>query len=135
MARRRIRVDDEDDCPCTSGAAFGECCGSVLLGRSAATAEALMRSRFTAFSIGDTAYLLRSWHPETRPATLALDLDQRWTRLDIVAADAGGALDATGVVAFVAHYDTPRGPGSLAERSRFSRVGGAWVYVDGDIGT
>ena len=92
-----------------------------------------MRSRFTAFAVGDSSHLLRSWHPDTRPTAVGIDPDQRWTRLEILETEAGRALDATGVVTFVAHYETPTGPGSLHERSRFSRVDGAWVYVDGDV--
>ena len=50
-------------CPCGSGRAFGACCGPALSGeRPAPTAEALMRSRYTAFTLRDTAYLLASWH-------------------------------------------------------------------------
>jgi SEC-C motif-containing protein len=90
-----------------------------------------MRSRFTAFSVGDTAHLLRSWHPDTRPPSISIDTDQRWSRLEVIETDAGRALDATGTVEFIAHYETPAGPGSLHERSRFSRVDGAWVYVAG----
>lgn len=53
------------------------------------TAEALMRSRFSAFAVGDEAYLLHSWHPGTRPARVRFVPGQRWTRLEVLAASGG----------------------------------------------
>ncbi|NQE70036.1 YchJ family protein [Nocardia gamkensis] len=119
-------------CPCGRGEAFDDCCGPVLRGeRPAATAEALMRSRYTAFAVGDVAYLLRSWHPRTRPADLTLDPAQRWLFLDVTRTDRGGLFDDTGTVEFVAHYRDEDGRGTLHETSRFARSDGAWVYLDG----
>ncbi len=89
-----------------------------------------MRSRFTAFAVGDTGYLLSTWHPDTRPAVLDLDPDQHWYRLDIVRTERGGPLDDQGVVAFVAHYRSGRERGRLAETSRFVRVDRQWLYVE-----
>ncbi|PKN22360.1 MAG: hypothetical protein CVU68_04410, partial [Deltaproteobacteria bacterium HGW-Deltaproteobacteria-3] len=60
-------------CPCGNGLKFAECCGPFLEGsRPAPTAEALMRSRYTAFAVQDVPYILRSWHRSTRPASLDL---------------------------------------------------------------
>lgn len=91
-----------------------------------------MRSRFSAFAIGDTGYLLRSWHRSTRPRTIELDNQRVWTRLTILKAR-GGQTDQFGEVEFVAQYLTPDGRGRLHELSRFERVQGRWVYVDGQI--
>ena len=88
-----------------------------------------MRSRYSAFVTGDVAYLLRTWHPRTRPERLELDPGMRWTGLEILGSAGGSAFHSAGTVTFRASY---RG-GSLHERSRFERVGGAWVYVDGDF--
>ncbi len=88
-----------------------------------------MRSRYCAFVKGDAGYLLRTWHPRTRPERLDLDPRLRWTGLEILDAGSGSAFHTTGTVTFRASY---RG-GSLHERSRFERVDGAWVYVDGDF--
>jgi SEC-C motif-containing protein len=90
-----------------------------------------MRSRYSAFATGDAGYLLHSWHPDTRPATLALDPAQRWERLEIVGATGGGLLHAAGTVEFRAHYRHSTHTGVLHERSRFTRMDGRWVYVDG----
>lgn len=96
-----------------------------------------MRSRYSAFAIGgpDLArYLLATWHPSTRPATLELDQSTQWRRLDGVRTTAGGPFDADGTVDFVAHYRDDGGRGVLREHSRFVREDGAWLYVDGDVG-
>ncbi len=97
-----------------------------------------MRSRFSAFAIGDRSYLLRSWHPSTRPETLELDPAIVWRRLQIVDTVAGGAGDDTGVVGFRASFRGPDGGAVLHERSRFARdpgpgrAAGEWRYLDGD---
>ncbi|MFC9680984.1 YchJ family protein [Streptomyces sp. NPDC056948] len=118
-------------CTCGRPGTYGDCCGRYLpMGAAAApTAEALMRSRYSAFVMGDAGYLLRTWHPRTRPGRLELDAEMRWTGLEILDTSDGSAFHTTGTVTFRASY---RG-GSLHERSRFERVDGAWVYVDGDI--
>lgn len=92
-----------------------------------------MRSRYSAFAVGDAAYLLTSWHPASRPRELTLDDAVAWRRLQIVDTEAGGRDDDHGVVEFRAQYVTGGGRRILHERSRFERVDGAWVYVDGDL--
>ncbi len=122
-------------CPCGSGLPYDECCGPLHAGVTAApTAERLMRSRFSAFAMGDTEYLLRTWHPTTRPETVETDDSVRWYRLDIDERSAGGPFDTEGFVTFTAWYRSPDGPGALHERSRFRREDGAWLYLDGVIG-
>lgn len=117
-------------CPCGLPEPYEKCCGRFHSGAAAApTAEALMRSRYCAFVRGDAAYLLRTWHPRTRPARLDLDPGVRWTGLEILGTTGGTAFHTTGTVTFRASY---RG-GALQEHSRFERVDGAWVYVDGDF--
>ncbi|WP_042723993.1 YchJ family protein [Curtobacterium sp. B18] len=102
-------------------------------GAAAPTAERLMRSRFSAFALGLPAYLLETWHPSTRPATLELDPAQRWTRLDILSTRAGGPFDASGTVAFRAWWRTDDERGTLEETSDFVREHGRWSYVDGTV--
>lgn len=120
-------------CPCLSGEVFGACCQRFLSGSvQAPTAVQLMRSRYTAFVVGDAEYLLATWHPSTRPATLEIDGSQRWYRLDIVRVDRGGPLDTRGVVEFVARYRAHGERGELHETSRFAREERRWYYVDGD---
>lgn len=141
-------ITDDARCPCLSGDAYGACCGryhaglrpapdGTAPGPYAPTAEALMRSRYAAFAVGDAGYLRATWHPSTRPTDLDLDDDVVWRRLDVLRTEAGGPFDTTGVVEFVAHHRsradrTDRG--RLHEVSRFVREGDRWYYVDGTVG-
>lgn len=130
--RRQNRPAEASACPCGAGETFGECCGPLLDGAPAPTAEALMRSRYTAFVLRDAPYLAATWHPSTRPADLALDDDTRWRRLEIVRTDAGGP--TRGTVEFRAHWDDPSGTrGILHEVSRFVFQRGRWLYLDGEV--
>ncbi|TJZ78480.1 hypothetical protein FCG67_10600 [Rhodococcus oryzae] len=118
-------------CPCLSGETYERCCGRFHSGAAEApTAEQLMRSRYSAFAVGDADYLRRTWHPSTRPARLTLDPDQRWTRLDILGHTGGGLLDTEGTVEFEAHYVHSGQRDSLREHSRFVREDGRWLYLD-----
>lgn len=92
-----------------------------------------MRSRFTAFALGDADHLRATWHPGTRPADLELDPLQRWTALEIVSTEAGGGGDTRGVVEFTAHWRHGGQRGTVHERSRFVRQSGRWWYVDGEV--
>ncbi|MCC5856382.1 MAG: Zn-binding protein [Idiomarina sp.] len=127
-------------CPCGLDATFSECCGRFHAGaRSgdavAETPEQLMRSRYSAFVMGDEAYLRFTWHPDTCP-DVDLSEGPDWERLEVLASDMQG--DA-GFVHFRAYYwmthEGQRQLGVLEERSVFTRIEGHWLYVTGDIGT
>lgn len=90
-----------------------------------------MRSRYSAFAVGNAAYLLATWHPDHRPDQLDLDPELEWRRLDILSTSGGGPLDATGTVEFTAHYRQDGKRGSQHELSRFVREDGQWLYLDG----
>ena len=119
-------------CPCGTGLPYAECCGPLHDGTTTAgTAEQLMRSRYSAFALGDPAYLLATWHTSTRPRTLELDPAVRWTGLDVLATTGGTLLAAEGTVEFRAHHLAGGSAGDQHERSRFVREDGAWRYLDG----
>lgn len=88
-----------------------------------------MRSRYSAFAVRDAAYLLRSWHPDTRPPGIPFDPALRWIRLDILDTSGGNLLDTEGAVEFDAHHLQGDRRGVLHERSVFIRVDRRWVYV------
>ena len=88
-----------------------------------------MRSRYTAFAVGDARYLRRTWHAASRPADLDLDPTVRWTGLDVIEVRGGGPFDAAGTVEFRAHHRTDGVPGAQHEVSRFVRHDGRWLYV------
>ncbi len=90
-----------------------------------------MRSRFTAFALGDEEHLLATWHPRTRPAACPPDPATRWLYLTVDDVVDGSPLHRSGVVEFTAVYRDDDGRGELHERSTFERVDGRWFYVDG----
>jgi SEC-C motif-containing protein len=121
-------------CPCGSGKEFPACCGCYLVGaKFAPTAEALMRSRYTAYTLLREDYLLQTWHPSTRPAALnlAADTATKWLGLEIKRHEQQDAEHA--LVEFVARYKILGRAHRLHEVSRFVREHGLWLYVDGDM--
>ena len=90
-----------------------------------------MRARYSAFARRNADFLLTSWAPETRPASLELSPFQEWTGLTVGAAEALGPDAAR--VRFVARYREGGRAGVLRETSRFRREGGRWFYVDGAV--
>ncbi|KPK40273.1 MAG: preprotein translocase subunit SecA [Gammaproteobacteria bacterium SG8_47] len=127
---------ESQHCPCGSGKAFAECCEPYLTGRQIApTAEALMRSRYTAYALGDQDYILRTWHPSTRPADLseAVGASVKWLGLRIVSRTGGTAGESEGWVEFVARCKSGGRATRMHERSRFLFADGQWLYVDGEF--
>ena len=121
-----------DTCPCDPNRSYATCCGPLHAGAPAADAEALMRSRFSAYVLEDADYLRTSWHPSTRPASLAFEGPVKWLRLKVLAHRRIDDVHAE--VDFVARFIERGRHGELRERSRFVREGGRWFYVDGDVG-
>ncbi|QPL05723.1 SEC-C domain-containing protein [Actinomyces respiraculi] len=129
-----------DPCPCGSGRTFADCCESVLDGEAAPTAEALMRSRYTAFAVGDEDHIFRTWHPRTRPEGPYCHPGTRWLGLTVHECVGGSPLAADGeeaVVEFTARFEAVDGRGgtafdALRERSTFVKRAGRWLYVDGE---
>ena len=138
MAKPKRKAAVEARCPCGSGLALSDCCGAFLSGGSAhfgaPTPEALMRSRYTAYALGDDAYVLGTWAPETRPETLYAPGDARpkWLKLKVLSS--AEALDGrTGEVLFEATGRTAAGAFRMKEHSLFRREeGGRWLYVSGE---
>lgn len=126
-------------CPCESGKPFNFCCGPAINGsRPAKSAEALMRSRYTAFFVGAVDYLIDTTAAETRredDRELLVEQSQitNWTQLTILESQAGQPDDTEGQVRFEAHFESPDGNGILKETSRFRQEQGRWYYVDGDL--
>ena len=121
-----------DACPCGSGERYALCCGPLHGGRAARTAEQLMRSRYSAYVHRLEAYLLSTWHPSTRPASIDFEHDQtRWLGLTIRSREAGGPANLHGWISFRARYRLDNRTYRLKERSEFVRQDGLWVYLDG----
>lgn len=111
------------DCPCASGLRYADCCGRLHAGLAeAATAEQLMRSRYSAFAVGDTDYLADTWHPSTRPASVEPGEGLTWIGLQVVDF-------SDDQVEFVARFRGPAGRGFVRERSQFVQHDGRWLYL------
>lgn len=115
-------------CPCQSGDSYSECCQPLHAGAPASSPEALMRSRFSAFALGNADYVKNSWHRSTRPANLSLDEGERWMGLTVIEATQNGD---QGSVHFKAVSRDSEGFSVLEETSRFVQENGYWFYVDG----
>jgi SEC-C motif-containing protein len=121
-------------CPCGSGEPLGRCCLALHRGeRQAVTAEQLMRSRYSAYAVGDLDYVWQTWHPRTRPAALTPDSGLTWTGLQILDTVDGLSGDPAGEVEFRASFREGRRSGTLHERSRFAVRARRWFYVDGEL--
>lgn len=126
-------VTPTSPCPCGSGYPYRDCCAPFIsTGAKPATAEALMRSRYSAYVTMDADYLLRTWHPDTRPKDLVLDHDAHWLGLKVKTSEAGGPETDNGTVEFVARFKVAGRGYRLHEVSRFQRLQGCWVYIDGE---
>lgn len=130
----------ETTCPCCSHLAFSECCGPILSGTvPAKTAEALMRSRYTAYTKAEVAYLLQSTHISQRKYYSAKDLLQwatgsQWLRLEVLSTQKGKTDDLEGKVEFKAFYTDNKGwPRTHHELSTFKKEAGKWYFVEGKV--
>lgn len=123
-------------CPCDPKRNYTECCGRFHAGAPAPDAESLMRSRYSAYALGLSDYLLATWHPSTRPPRLALDpaSASRTTWLGLRIKDRLATGTHSAEVEFVARFREGGGSASrLHERSRFACERGQWYYLDGEL--
>jgi len=130
------------NCACGNEKSFEKCCGPFLEGKAVPeTAEALMRSRYSAFTRADIEYIKKTMAPEAKK-----DFDEKgtqdwaeqakWLGLKIIDTKDGGPDDKTGMVEFTATYEI-KGEGidhhEVAEFRRDKQ--GAWLFVEGDAHT
>jgi SEC-C motif-containing protein len=91
-----------------------------------------MRSRFSAYALGEAQYIARTWATSTRPHALTLPVGVAWRDLEILRIEAGGEADPQGLVEFVAHCVVDGQPHAVHETSRFTRENGEWRYLNGE---
>jgi SEC-C motif-containing protein len=120
-------------CPCGSGRPYAGCCQRLHAGEAAVSAEALMRSRYSAYVLALEPYLLATWHASTRPPALNLadEAGTKWLGLEVKRHQQSD--DGQALVEFVARYRVAGRGHRLHEVSRFVREDGRWYYVDGDV--
>ena len=125
-------------CPCGSGLSYSACCEPIISGRNeAVTAQALMRSRYVAFTCANADYLMRSHSAKTRPVKDRKNIEKwaksvTWMGLTILETQAGESSDEIGTVEFKATYLENGKPQQIHEKSLFRRENGKWVYVSGE---
>ncbi|MDQ3268135.1 MAG: YchJ family metal-binding protein [Pseudomonadota bacterium] len=123
-------------CACGGNKNFTNCCGCYIKNNTPApSAEALMRSRYVAYTLGCDDYLLKTWHPSTRPVTLdsVEKVEKKWLGLEVKSHECNLPEPDRAHVEFVARYKVGGRAYRLHELSRFVREGDLWFYVDGDI--
>ena len=124
-------LTSQRQCYCGSELPFLQCCQPLHNGSvQADSPERLMRSRYSAFVLALADYLLATWHPRTRPATLDLSDNPQWIKLQVVSASQSST---TGKVHFRAFYREQGEVGLMEEHSEFVNHEGAWYYLKGDI--
>lgn len=119
-------------CPCGSNIPLIQCCLPYHLGQVVpSSAEAVMRSRYTAYVLGDVIYLKTTWHPQTLPRQFQIQdqMHTQWLGLDIKRHENSDGHHA--IVEFVARYKIKGRAYRLHEVSRFVREEGYWYYLDG----
>ena len=126
-------------CPCGSGRELDVCCQPIIDGQTLApTAEALMRARYTAHSLGRYKFLTESTHPEFRDDVSPKEIEEwsslmAWEGLEILDARDGGPEDETGEVDFVARYSVDGVQQEMREDAFFRKEGEHWYYVEGTV--
>ena len=125
----------EQPCPCQSGHSYNLCCAPYISGGEVPlTAETLMRSRYTAYTQENSAYLIATWHPDTVPVDLSFDGNTvNWKSLRILSTEFGQQDDEEGRVEFEARFQAGNQTSRMRENSLFRKVDERWVYVDGEV--
>ncbi|MCX7097125.1 MAG: YchJ family protein [Methylococcales bacterium] len=128
-------MDTSTLCLCGSGLAYQNCCGLFHSGEKIpATAEALMRSRYTAYALQNGAYLQATWEASKRPASIDFSKENiTWLKLEITETKKGGPKDSKGLVVFKAYFEQDGEEHLMSEISRFTKIDGRWFYLDGTI--
>jgi len=122
-------------CLCGSGIEYSQCCGPFHFGeKTPLTAEALMRSRFTAYTMHNAAYLQDTWDATVRPELIDFSREKiEWQRLEIGKTKKGGVKDSKGVVEFKAYYLEDGEEYVMNEISSFTKINNRWFYLDGVV--
>ncbi len=126
-------MHNNDPCPCGSSIKFSLCCEPFLTNNdNPITAEALMRSRYSAFVTENEPYLLNTWHRDNRPGHIDFDPNTKWLGLKIKHCKAGLASDSYGWVEFVARFKIAGKAERIEELSYFIKEGKQWLYVSAE---
>jgi SEC-C motif-containing protein len=123
------------NCPCGSNKSYTACCERAHNDLSAvATAEQLMRSRYSAFVLANGSYLMDSHHSSTRPVKERKSIEAwaksvSWIRLEVLDREKGGVNDQKGTVTFNAYFFENGKVDVIHEKSEFVKENGLWMYL------
>ena len=126
-------------CPCTSGKEYADCCEPLIYEvRQPATAEELMRARYSAYAMSEVDFLYQSSVVAIRKefdhkTTREWADNAEWNGIEFIRLEEGGEKDERGLVEFVAHYTINGGECRHHEIATFSRVRGVWKFEDGEV--
>jgi len=127
------------NCPCGSGLDYGECCGPYISGvKNAPTAEALMRSRYSAYVEHAVDYIVETCTTDEKDR---IDVNQTkdwsekstWLGLKILSTEKGGPADKEGTVEFEALYERDGLRDNHHETAKFRKKDGRWLYDEGNV--
>lgn len=124
-------------CPCDSNKRFSQCCWPYIAGKAVPpSAETLMRSRYTAYSRANIAYIEATQRGQAAARFDAAEAKQwaqaaKWLGLKVLRAEHGGAKDEAGVVEFIATYKLLGQIQEIHEVSEFQKIDGRWFYIKG----
>ncbi len=128
-----------DLCPCGSGLAFEACCENFLLEKAKPpTAQALMRSRYSAYAMGAVDYLFKTSGPKVRKEfdaenTKKWSESAEWPGIEILNEQGGGEADESAILEFIAHYSVNGTTFDHHESATFAKKNGGWIFMDGKI--
>ena len=126
-------------CACGSGFPYRECCEPYIKGKKTApTAEALMRSRYTAYVEHVIDYIVETCSQDEKDRidvkqTKNWSENSKWLGLKILSVEKGGSNDTEGIVEFEASYEIDNLKEVHHEKARFKKLEGRWLYVEGDV--
>lgn len=126
-------------CPCGSNKRFKSCCDRYISGtKHAPIAEALMRSRYSAYVLGNVDYIKATWAEQTKPNIDFVELEKslqniEYLNLKIISKIGGTRKSDHGQVEFMATFNSINGEETLHELSNFVKIVGQWFYVDGNV--
>jgi SEC-C motif-containing protein len=133
---------DKNACPCGSGLAYSACCEPVITGKiKAATAEALMRARYTAYVKHEIDFIAKSCIRAEGESDIDMEETRRWSEqsewlgLKIHSTKQGGVSDSEGIVEFSATYIRKGLKDEHRETAGFKKIDGEWLYAEGQVAT
>lgn len=126
-------------CPCCSGKNYTDCCEPYIEGKlEAPTAEALLRSRYSAYVLGKVQYILDTVHPDEQPKYNIKGIEKwsknsDWISLEVLSTQNGTESDTEGTVEFIAEYKEELIQKRHHEKSLFKKSNGIWKFFNGEV--